>query len=153
MPTHISVSTEDYCLDINTTILLEQLRTIDKSRLRDFIGRLSNGTMKKVDEALHISLALNKEEMEVKNVDGLQIFNNENLGLKVRTMLNEDGSISVNAEDTAVGFGWTQIQAKNGKPYTSIRWERMNSFSADCGFPHEWGKMTTFQKACFTGSP
>ena len=73
-------------------------------------------------------------------MDGLQIFNNENLGLKVRTMLNGDGSISVNAEDTAVGFGWTQIQTKNGKPYTSIRWERMNAFSADCGFPHEWGK-------------
>lgn len=140
LPTHVSVSSEDYCLDVNTTILLEQLRTIDKDRLRDFVGRLSENTMRRVDEALRTSLALNKEEREAKNVDGLQIFNNENLGLKVRTMLNGDGSISVNAEDTAVGFGWTQIQTKNGKPYTSIRWERMNAFSADCGFPHEWGK-------------
>lgn len=140
LPTHVAVSSEDYCLNINTTILLEQLRTLDKSRIRDFVGRLSESTMRKVDEALRISLALNKKEREIKNVDGLQIFNNENLGLKVRTMLNGDGSISVNAEDTAVGFGWTQIQAKNGKPYTSIRWERMNAFSADCGFPHSWGK-------------
>lgn len=140
LPTHVAVSSEDYCLNINTTILLEQLRTLDKSRIRDFVGRLSESTMRKVDEALRISLALNKKEREVKNVDGLQIFNNENLGLKVRAMLNGDGSISVNAEDTAVGFGWTQIQTKNGKPYTSIRWERMNAFSADCGFPHEWGK-------------
>lgn len=68
IPTHIAISLEDYCLDINTTILLEQLRTIDKSGPRDFAGRLSNGTMKKVDEALHISLALNKEEREVGNL-------------------------------------------------------------------------------------
>ena len=61
LPTHIAVSPEDYCLDINTTILLEQIRTIDKSRISSFVGRLSDNTMQKVDEALHISLALNKE--------------------------------------------------------------------------------------------
>lgn len=61
LPTHIAVSSED-CVDINTTILLEQIRTIDKSRLSSFVGRLSESTMKKVDEALHISIALNKEE-------------------------------------------------------------------------------------------
>lgn len=64
LPTHIAVSPEDYCLDINTTILLEQIRTIDKSRISSFVGRLSDNTMQKVDEALHISLALNKEERE-----------------------------------------------------------------------------------------
>lgn len=136
LPTHIAVSSEDYCPDGNTTILLEQLRTIDKSRLRDFVGRLSNGTMKKVDEALHISLALNKEEREVKNVDGLQMFNNENLGLKVRTMLNGDGSISVNTEDTAIGFGWTQ--EKNGKNY--VKWERINGYLEEFGFSPRVGK-------------
>lgn len=137
MPTHVAVSSEDYCLDINTKILLEQLRTIDKSRMRDFVGRLSNGTMKKVDETLHISLALNKEEREVKNVDGLQIFNNENLGLKVRTILNEDGSISVNAEDTAIGFGWTTV-AKSGNE--AVRWARVNEYCKDIGFFQNVGK-------------
>lgn len=136
LPTHVAVSSEDYCLDINTTILLEQIRTIDKSRISSFVGRLSEGTMQKVDEALHISLALNKEEREVKNVDGLQIFNNENLGLKVRTMLNGDGSISVNAEDTAIGFGWTQ--EKNGKNY--VKWERINGYLEEFGFSPRVGK-------------
>lgn len=65
---------------------------------------------------------------------------NKELGIKVRTILNDDGSISINAEDTAIGFGWTQTQNKNGKEYVSVRWERMNGFSAECGFPHEWGK-------------
>ncbi len=70
----------------------------------------------------------------------LKIFNNDELGISARTVLNDVGSISVNAEDTAIGFGWTQIQNRNGKEYTSIRWERLNGFSAECGFPHEWGK-------------
>ena len=70
----------------------------------------------------------------------VKVFGNKEMGLSVRTMLNEDGSISVNAEDTAIGFGWTQTQSKNGKDYISIRWERMNGFSAECGFPHLWGK-------------
>lgn len=81
LPTHIAVSEEDYCLDQNTTILLEQLRTIDKSRLSAFVGKLSDGTMRRVDEALHISLALNKEEREAKaKMEELQIFSNSQFG-------------------------------------------------------------------------
>lgn len=70
----------------------------------------------------------------------IKIFSNKELGFSARTMLNEDGSISVNAEDTAIGFGWTKTENKNGKEYTSIRWERMNGFSKEFGFAHEWGK-------------
>lgn len=70
----------------------------------------------------------------------VKIFDNIELGLKARTILNPDGSISVNAEDTAIGYGWTQTQIKNDREYTSVRWERMNGFSADCGFPRSWGK-------------
>lgn len=70
----------------------------------------------------------------------IKLFSNKELGFSARTMLNEDGSISVNAEDTAIGFGWTKTENKNGKEYTSIRWERMNGFSKEFGFAHEWGK-------------
>lgn len=71
---------------------------------------------------------------------GLQIFSNEELGLKTRTVLNEDGSISVNAEDVAIGFGWFKTETKNGRKYKSIRWKRMNDFSKEMGFDHEWSK-------------
>lgn len=54
----------------------------------------------------------------------LQIFNNDTLGIKVRTLLNDDGSISVNAEDTAIGFGWTEV--KDNKVY--VMWRRINQF-------------------------
>ena len=70
----------------------------------------------------------------------IKIFENNELGFKVRTLLNPDGSISVNAEDTAIGYGWTKTETKNGKVYTTIRWERINGFSAECGFAHEWSK-------------
>ena len=82
LPTHISVSAEDYCLDSNTTILLEQLRTIDKSRLQSFVGRLSDGTMRRVDEALHISLALNKEEREVGKMTEMIHIGNSDIAIK-----------------------------------------------------------------------
>lgn len=64
LPTHVLVSLEDCFrnININTTILLEQIRTIDKSRLRGFVGRLSKKTMNKVDEAICVSFALNKRK-------------------------------------------------------------------------------------------
>lgn len=70
----------------------------------------------------------------------VKLFENKELNLQVRTIANSDGSISVNAEDAAIGYGWIQTQNKNGKEYASVRWKRMNGFSAECGFPHEWGK-------------
>lgn len=65
LPVHVPVSKEDG-LHPNTIILLEQIRTIDKDRLEEFFGSLSERTMEKVDEALRISVALNKEETEKK---------------------------------------------------------------------------------------
>ena len=70
----------------------------------------------------------------------VRIFNNTNLGMQVRTILNPDGSILVNAEDTAIGFGWCRVESKNGKEYRSILWARMNSFLKEFGFAHECAK-------------
>lgn len=64
------------------------------------------------------------------------MFNNENLNLRVRTVLNEDGSISINAEDTAIGFGWTQL--KDNKLY--IRWETLNHYLKEIGLSQLVGK-------------
>ena len=66
----------------------------------------------------------------------MQSFKNEKLSLQMRTIQNEDGSICVNAEDTAKGFGW--IQNKNGKEY--VRWETINAFLNEFGFSQEVGK-------------
>lgn len=66
----------------------------------------------------------------------LKIFENEEIGISVRTMLNDDGSISINVEDTAIGFGWTQ--EKNGKIY--VKWERINGHCQEFGFSPLLGK-------------
>ena len=59
LPTHIELSADRYDMDKDSVILLEQLRTIDKKRLKDKICHLDYEIMKKVNEALLISLELN----------------------------------------------------------------------------------------------
>ena len=58
MPTHIEISAQDYGLNKDSVILLEQIRTIDKRRLREKIGRLDEMLMERVDDALSISFGL-----------------------------------------------------------------------------------------------
>ncbi|MBQ8327435.1 MAG: type II toxin-antitoxin system PemK/MazF family toxin [Lachnospiraceae bacterium] len=58
LPTHIELSSEKYAMDKDSVILLEQLRTIDKKRLKDKVCHLDSEIMKKVDKALQISLEL-----------------------------------------------------------------------------------------------
>lgn len=58
LPTHIEISANEYGLNKDSVILLEQIRTIDKKRLREKIGCLDNNTMMKVDNSLQVSLGL-----------------------------------------------------------------------------------------------
>ena len=58
LPTHIEVDACKYQLVKNSVILLEQIRTIDKQRLKDFICHVDKKLMNQVDEALRISLEL-----------------------------------------------------------------------------------------------
>lgn len=58
LPTHIEISAQDYGLQKDSVILLEQIRTIDKKRLREKIGHLDEELMDKVNEALSISFGL-----------------------------------------------------------------------------------------------
>ena len=55
MPTHIELAAKDYGLNKDSVILLEQIRTIDKRRLREKIGRIDDGLMASVNNALSIS--------------------------------------------------------------------------------------------------
>lgn len=58
LPTHIEISSGDYQLEKDSVILLEQIRTIDKQRLKKKIIELDERIMRKVDDALRISLGL-----------------------------------------------------------------------------------------------
>ena len=58
LPTHIEVSSPNAGLTKDSVILLEQIRTIDKRRLKDLVCHVDKNLMDKVDEALKISLEL-----------------------------------------------------------------------------------------------
>jgi len=60
LPTHVEINAKKYGFERDSVILLEQLRTIDKSRLTDKITQLDDTLMEKVDEALEISVGLVK---------------------------------------------------------------------------------------------
>lgn len=61
LPTHIELNASTYGLIKDSVVLLEQIRTIDKRRLKERIGLLSAQTMSRVDDALLISLGFGKE--------------------------------------------------------------------------------------------
>lgn len=58
MPTHIEIAAEDYGLCRDSVILLEQIRTIDKKRLREKIGHLDDELMGSVNDAINVSFGL-----------------------------------------------------------------------------------------------
>lgn len=67
LPTHIEIEGTKYGLDKDSVILAEQIRTLDKRRLKEKVGRLDKETMEKVKRAIEISFGirgeLNLEEM------------------------------------------------------------------------------------------
>ena len=58
LPTHIEVDARRYHIVKNSVILLEQIRTIDKQRLKELVCHVDRELMRRVDEALRISLEL-----------------------------------------------------------------------------------------------
>ena len=64
LPTHIEI-TEDV-FEKNSIVLLEQIRTVDKRRLKEYVGQLDNRTMDRVNEAISISVGLTDNAGENK---------------------------------------------------------------------------------------
>ena len=58
LPTHIEIDASSYGIEKDSVILLEQLRTIDKKRLKDKVCQLDQTMLDRVNHALEISLEL-----------------------------------------------------------------------------------------------
>lgn len=58
LPTHVELPCEHCGLDKDSLILAEQIRTIDKRRLKERVSTLDEALMQRVDQALEISLGL-----------------------------------------------------------------------------------------------
>lgn len=59
LPTHIRLRDEQPGLYNDSMVLLEQVRTIDRARLKEYIGRLNASTMYEIDHAIAVSFGLN----------------------------------------------------------------------------------------------
>lgn len=58
LPTHIELAAQNYGLTRNSVVLLEQIRTLDKRRLREKMGRVDRELMDRVDTAIAVSFGL-----------------------------------------------------------------------------------------------
>ena len=64
LPTHIDLPVNESCgLSRNSIILLEQVRTLDKKRLRERMGHVEDGVMEKVDTAIAVSFGLPHDQL------------------------------------------------------------------------------------------
>ena len=61
LPTHIEIEARTYGLSKDSIVLLEQVRTLDKRRLREKMGCLDERAMQRVDSAIAISLGLSRD--------------------------------------------------------------------------------------------
>ena len=94
LPTHIELKDESYGLSKNSTIMLEQVRTIDKSRLRDKLGHLDKDVMEKVDKAIFISFGIDKSVINDFDSDIVKVDDNADENI---TNINDDGNIESDA--------------------------------------------------------
>ena len=60
LPTHICVDAAVCGLSKDSVVLLEQIRTLDKQRLREKMGNLPDADMTRINDALSVSMGLNK---------------------------------------------------------------------------------------------
>ena len=58
LPTHIELAAKTYGLTRDSVVLLEQIRTIDKKRLKERMGKLDDTLMNRVDNAIAVSFGL-----------------------------------------------------------------------------------------------
>lgn len=63
LPTHIALAAHSYGLPKDSIVLLEQIRTLDKRRLREHMGRVDERVMKKVDGAIAVSFGLSNQQL------------------------------------------------------------------------------------------
>ena len=72
LPTHCIVKAQQG-LDCDSLVLLEQIRTLDRLRLQEYIGRLDAETMAEIDKALAVSVGLRRTDArrEARNDKGI----------------------------------------------------------------------------------
>lgn len=108
IPTHVYIKGCKNRLKQNSLILTEQIRAIDKTRLKYYIGALDTGELRKVDKALIISLGidLDKVKKEVLHREGIEEKTEfvtrkqiSSYGMVAREFLKHTGNLEISNEE------------------------------------------------------
>lgn len=108
IPTHVYIKGYKDRLKQNSLVLTEQIRAIDKSRLKYYIGALDTGELRKVDKALIISLGIDLEKVrkEVWHREGIEektefVTRNQiaSYGMVAREYLKHTGNLEISNEE------------------------------------------------------
>lgn len=108
IPTHVYIKGYRDRLKQNSLVLTEQIRAIDKSRLKYYIGALDTGELRKVDKALIISLGIDLEKIkkEVPHREGIEektefVTRNQiaSYGMVAREYLKHTGNLEISNEE------------------------------------------------------
>ena len=108
IPTHVYIKGYKNRLKQNSLILTEQIRAIDKQRLRYYIGALDIGELRKVDKALIISLGIDLERVkkEVPHREGIEEKTEfltrkqiASYGIVARENLKHTGNLEISNEE------------------------------------------------------
>lgn len=67
IPTHISLSVQECKLSVDSTIMLEQVRTIDKNRLKNYVCSVDQSKMEEINQAILVSLGLPSNSLITRN--------------------------------------------------------------------------------------
>ncbi len=108
IPTHVYIKGYKDRLKQNSLVLTEQIRAIDKSRLKYYIGALDTGELRKVDKALIISLGIDLEKIkkEVPHREGIEEKTEfvtrkqiASYGMVAREYLEHTGNLEISNEE------------------------------------------------------
>lgn len=108
LPIHVEISAEEHGFNKDSVVLLEQIKTIDKRRLKDKISVMNNNDMLKIDKAINISLDINnlytKENNDTESKEKNIKFAIELLEGTLKKGISENYSEQFNLEDIRNGF-------------------------------------------------
>ena len=96
LPTHIFIDEKSNGLPKDSLILLEQIRVIDKSRIRNYIGHIGNNDMKEIDIGIIIALGidLNKALKDAKYFEKLALEKEEKTEFITRKQVSSYGIVA-----------------------------------------------------------
>ncbi len=115
LPTHIDVFADKVGLAKDSVILLEQVRTLDKRRLKERMGHLDDSVMQKVNDAISISFGLNENPQRAFGSDArVYTGSSYSVAKEIQTQERETLEPVALSNDTTSNDNYSSAKEENG---------------------------------------